>query len=63
MDSHALVKCSDALGENRTGFGLQAVYPVLKRLTSGDEQPFPVIRLEFVSQRDGGQLRGMQNLI
>ena len=63
MDSHALVKCSDVLGEIRTGFGLQAVHPVLKRLTGGDEQLFPLIRLEFVCQRNGRQLRGMQNLI
>jgi len=63
MDSHALVKCSDVLGEIRTGFSLQAVGPVLKRLARGNKEPFPLNRLKFMCQHNGRQLRGMQNLI
>jgi hypothetical protein len=37
MDGHAFVKCGDVLGEIGTCFGLQAVRPVLKRLTRGNE--------------------------
>jgi len=52
MDGHSLVKRSDFVGETGAGFGLQAIDPVLKRVTRSNEQPFPLIRPESMGKRN-----------
>src|SRR5580704_9047686 len=48
MDCHPFVKCGYFVRETGTCFSLQPIDPVLKRVTRGSEQPFPLIRLEFL---------------
>jgi hypothetical protein len=48
VDCHAFVKCSDFFRKASAGFDLQAIHPLLKRVTRAIEQPLPLIRPEFV---------------
>src|SRR5215468_7770017 len=63
MDGHAFAECSDLLRESRLCLGLQAIDPELERLARGVEKAFPLARIELVSERNGRQLCGMENLV
>ena len=63
MDCHVLAKRGYLLGKVCLRLGAQSVDPQFERMPGRSEQPFPLVRQQLVCERDGGQLRRVQDLI
>lgn len=63
MNYHVLAKCGHLFRKGSVRFGAQPVDPGLESMARGSEEPFPLLVVQLVGERDRRQLRGVQNLV